>query len=399
MKIAYVITRSDPVGGAQVHVRDLAVTLTRDGHVVTVLTGGTGRLTEELSENGVSWLTVPHLQLPINPFADMLALGHLSSALKRLQPDLVSAHSSKAGVLARLAARSLGLPVIFTAHGWSFTPGVPRRTAAVYRWVERSVAPLADRIITVSDFDRTLAIQERVTAVDRITTVHNGMPDVDPALRANPARSPVRLIMVARFEQQKDHRTLLESLAGITDLPWHLDLVGEGPLLPAVRSLSEQLGLSGRIQFWGARRDVAHRLADAQVFLLITNWEGFPRSVLEAMRAGLPVVSSDVGGVSESVEPGRTGFLVPRGDAGELQKRLRQLLTDAELRMRLGQEGRRQYEARFQFDRTTARTMSIYRDVLSRWGRSESGSPQIFSSTRKREGVAARVSDGESAGD
>jgi len=117
------------------------------------------------------------------------------------------------------------------------------------------------------------------------------------------------------------------------------------------------------------------------------------------MRAGLPVVSSDVGGVSESVEPGRTGFLVPRGDAGELQKRLRQLLTDAELRMRLGQEGRRQYEARFQFDRTTARTMSIYRDVLSRWGRSESGSPQIFSSTRKREGVAARVSDGESAGD
>jgi glycosyltransferase involved in cell wall biosynthesis len=135
------------------------------------------------------------------------------------------------------------------------------------------------------------------------------------------------------------------------------------------------------------------------VFLLITNWEGFPRSVLEAMRAGLPVVSSDVGGVSESVEPGRTGFLVPRGDAGELQKRLRQLLTDAELRMRLGQEGRRQYENRFQFDRTTARTMSIYRDVLSQRGRSESGSPQIFPSSRKREGVAAKVSDGESAGD
>ncbi|HZA91045.1 MAG TPA: glycosyltransferase, partial [Gemmatimonadales bacterium] len=81
MNITYVITRSDPVGGAQVHVRDLAVTLTREGHVVTVLTGGTGRFTEELSENGVSWLTIPHLQLPINLFADTLALGHLRSAL------------------------------------------------------------------------------------------------------------------------------------------------------------------------------------------------------------------------------------------------------------------------------------------------------------------------------
>jgi hypothetical protein len=90
---------------------------------------------------------------------------------------------------------------------------------------------------------------------------------------------------------------------------------------------------------------------------------------------------------------------VPRGDAEELQKRLRQLLTDAELRMRLGQEGRRQYEDRFQFHRTTARTMSIYRDVLSQRGRSESGSPQIFPSSREREGMAARVSDGGSAGD
>ena len=397
MKIAYVITRSEPMGGAQVHVRDLSFALTREGHDVTVLTGGSGHFTEGLADHGVSWLSVPNLQLPIRPVADARALGQLRAALKRLKPDLVSTHSSKAGVLGRLAARSLGLPVIFTAHGWAFTPGTPRRTAALYRCLERSVAPLATRIITVSDFDRDLAIREGVAATDRVVTIHNGVPDIGPELRASPTRSPVRLIMVARFEQQKDHRTLLESLAGLTDLSWHLDLVGGGPFLPAARSLSERLGLDRRVQFWGARRDVAHRLADAQVFLLISNWEGFPRSVLEAMRAGLPVVASDVGGVSESVEQETTGFLVPRGDVGELRAGLRRLLTDSELRGRLGSEGRRRYEERFRFELTTAKTVAIYRDVLIQCGRVETGSVEIRSSFGARGAVAAKIPDAERA--
>lgn len=379
MKIVYVITRSEPMGGAQVHVRDLALGLTQQGHTVTVLTGGSGRFTAELAEHGVPWLAVPHLQSPIRPLADLRALVHLRAALKRLQPDLVSTHSSKAGVLGRVAARSLGLPVIFTAHGWAFTPGSPRRTASLYRFLERSVARLATRIITVSDFDRDLAIRERVTAPERVVTIHNGVPDIEPGLRARPTASPARLIMVARFEQQKDHQTLLHSLAGLGDLSWQLDLVGEGPFLPAARSLSEKLGLDGRIRFWGARPDVAHRLAESQLFLLISNWEGFPRSVLEAMRAGLPVVASDVGGVSESVQPGRTGFLVPRGDVGQLQARLRELLVNADLRGRLGAEGRRQYEERFRLETTAGKTIAIYRDVLIQRARGAADSVQIRS--------------------
>jgi glycosyltransferase involved in cell wall biosynthesis len=365
VKIVYVITRSEPMGGAQVHVRDLATVLTQLGHDVTVLTGGSGRFTDELAQNGVQWLTVPHLQFPIRPTADVRALVQLRAALKRLHPDLVSTHSSKAGVLGRLAARSLGLPVIFTAHGWAFTPGSPPKTAALYRLVERSVARLAARIITVSDFDRDLAIREGVTEPGRVVTIHNGVPDVEPTLQAQPSVTPARLIMVARFEHQKDHATLLRSLAGLTELSWQLDLVGEGPSLPAARMLSERLGLDSRVRFWGARSDVAQRLAEAQLFLLITNWEGFPRSVLEAMRAGLPVVASDVGGVSESVQPGRTGFLVPRGDVEGLKSWLRALLADPTLRARLGREARRQYEERFRLESTAAKTLAIYRDVLA----------------------------------
>jgi glycosyltransferase involved in cell wall biosynthesis len=397
VKIAYVITRSEPMGGAQVHVRDLSVALSREGHDVTVLTGGTGRFTEELTDHGVSWLPIPHLQSAIHPLADARAFGHLRAALKTLRPELVSTHSSKAGVLGRIAARSLRSPVIFTAHGWAFTPGSPRRTAALYRFVERSVAPLAARIITVSDFDRELAIRAGVAAADHVTTIHNGVPDTGLEHRADPTRSPVRLIMVARFEQQKDHRTLLESLAGLTDLSWHLDLVGEGPALPATEALAERLGLDQRVQFWGARRDIAHRLAGAQVFMLISNWEGFPRSILEAMRAGLPVVASNVGGVSESVQHERTGIVVPRGDVEVLRAGLRRLLTNPDVRGRMGADGRRRYEELFRLELTAARTVAVYHDVLAQCRRIDVA--KVGSTFGSGAAVAEQIADPESVGE
>lgn len=379
MKIVYVITRSEPMGGAQVHVRDLALALTREGHHVTVLTGGTGQFTDELADAGVAWLSVPHLQFPIHPISDARAFLHIRAMLRRLKPDLIATHSSKAGVLGRLAGYSLRVPVTFTAHGWAFTPGVPQRTATLYRWLERSVSRFAARIITVSDFDRDLAIRKGVAPGERVVTIHNGVPDVAPQLRARPSHSPARLVMVARFEAQKDHRTLLESLAGLTDLGWELDLLGEGPLLPAIRSLSESLGLAHRVHFWGARRDVAERLAQAQVFLLISSWEGFPYSVLEAMRAAMPVIASDVGGVREAVESGETGVLIPRGDVETLRGALRRLLSDPELRDRLGREGRRRYEERFRLEHTISKTIDVYREVLTQLGRIETTSVELRS--------------------
>lgn len=373
MKIAYVITRSDLIGGAQVHIRDLAGALIEHGHEPVVLTGGNGPYAEALRNAGVQTVSLKHLSVPIRPYRDARALGELCSALRRVRPDLVSAHSSKAGILGRVAARVLGLPVVFTAHGWAFTPGIPPREASLYRWIERLAAPLASRIITVSEFDRRLALESGLASAARVSTVHNGMPDIDPGLHADPGRSPVRLTMVARFEPQKDHPTLFKALAGIEE-PWQLDLIGDGPLLPDAQKMAGELGLAARVHFWGQRMDVDKRLAEAQVALLITNWEGFPRSILEAMRAGLPVVASGVGGVAESVKDGETGFVIPQGDVEGLRQRLRQLVADSELRVRMGQSGRHRYERHFTLEHTMEKTLAVYHEIV---GSSRSDRPPI----------------------
>jgi glycosyltransferase involved in cell wall biosynthesis len=191
------------------------------------------------------------------------------------------------------------------------------------------------------------------------------MPDIPSSLRADPGRTPVRLVMVARFEGQKDHPTLLRALAGLHDLPWELDLIGDGPLMGPMESLATTLGLGRRVRFLGQRRDVDQILAKAQASLLVTNWEGFPLSILEAMRAGLPVVASSVGGIGESVRDEETGYLVPRGDVDALQERIRRLLTSPTLRARLGSSGRTRYEQHFTLDHFVTKTLAVYRDVLA----------------------------------
>ena len=358
------VARSDAIGGTSVHIRDLAATLIERGHKVTVVIGGEGPVTEALAERDVPYVSLKHLGRSVSVYRDARAFAEIRQTLKRLEPDLLSTHNAKAGILGRMAARTLGVPVLFTAHGWIFTDGVPALEASLYRTAERLAAPLADRIITVSEFDRRLAMEQRVAPADKLICVHNGMPDVPEAAHAQPEQDPPRLVMVARFEPQKDHDTLLRALAPLTNLPWQLDLIGDGQLRGKTEAQVKQLGLTERVHFLGVRTDVTEQLTTAQIFLLISNWEGFPRSILEAMRAGLPVIASDVGGSNESVSEGTSGFLIPRGDVETLRTRLEQLLRSAELRQRLGCAGRRRYEAEFTFEAMLAKTVQVYADVL-----------------------------------
>jgi glycosyltransferase involved in cell wall biosynthesis len=364
VNITYIVTRAD-IGGVQIHLRDLTAALQAQGHSITVITGGNGPFVDSLRAQKTPTIIAQHLTVPIRPVQDIRALHELRAALKALRPDLVAAHSSKAGILGRLAARSLGIPAVLTAHGWNFSPGIGSIPAAVYRQIERSIGPITTRIITVSEFDRRLALEAGLVPATRIVTVHNGIPDIPRALRADPGRVPPRLVMVARFGAQKDHGTLLRALAGLQEHPWELDLVGDGPLMRPMQSLAIELGLGDRVHFLGQRLDVEQILASSQLSLLATNWEGLPLSILEAMRAGLPVVASAVGGIAEAVRDHETGYLVPRGAEQVLRDRIARLLTDSTLRIRFGDAGRRLYEEQFTLDRFVTNTFAVYRSMLA----------------------------------
>jgi glycosyltransferase involved in cell wall biosynthesis len=188
----------------------------------------------------------------------------------------------------------------------------------------------------------------------------------------------VRIASVARLEAPKDHRTLLRALAMMRSEPWQLDLVGDGPLEREMRSLAGALGIAERVRFLGYQPDPAQVLARAQLFVLSSRSEGFPRSVLEAMRAGLPVVATEVGGVGEAVTQGVNGLLVPRGEPGALAAALSALVTDGERRRGLGAAARHAYETRFRFERLALETAAVYGKVLGSGSRPASNVLHVF---------------------
>lgn len=363
MRILFVVTRTDIVGGSQVHVRDLASALVERGHEVDVAAGGTGPFARDLADRDVRFHPLRRLTRKVRPVRDAFALREMRALLRRLRPDLVSLHTAKAGALGRLAARAEGIPALYTPHGWPFAEGVSARRALAYRWIERWLARGGEPLVGVCEAERNLALRHHVGHASQHVVIHNGMPDVPASLRADPGRQPPRLVTVARFEEQKDHATLFSALGPLRGQGWSLDLVGDGSLRPALEAQVRALGLDEHVRFLGARSDVAQFLASAQAFLLISRWEGFPRSILEAMRAGLPIIASDVGGVREAVANDCSGLLVPRGGVSALGQALTRLVANRALRVRYGQEGRRRYEASFRFERMLEDTLALYRTL------------------------------------
>ena len=359
-RVLYVITRAIR-GGAQSHVAEILRGLAGEEDA-SLVTGGEGELCRAARGLGVSVQVVPRLVVPVRPVSDVMALAGLVGVIRRTRPDLVSCHSSKAGVIGRLAARLCGVPSIFTAHGWAFAEGAPwtRRVGAA--WVEKLASRVGGTVVVVSEADRQLALDRRVVPEARMVTVRNGVADV--AERASPGSAgPARIVMVARFEPPKDFGVLLRALAGVA-APWELTLVGGGPGREAVEASVRSMGLGPRVRFLGDRGDVPRILAGAHVFVLTSRSEGLPLTVLEAMRAGLPVVATNVGGVCEAVVDGESGFLVPAGDVPVLAGCLERLAADAGLRSRVGASGRERFERFFRAERMLTEIRDVYARVL-----------------------------------
>ena len=360
MRILHVITRSE-VGGAQAVVLAYLTSL-KDRADLALAAGEEGFLAEEARALGVTVFVVPELVAEISPRLDWKAVRALHRVIREYKPDLVHAHSSKAGVIGRLAARLAKVPSVFTAHGFAFTENAGARRRIIAIVSERIAARLGRAVIAVSDYDSDLAVRCHVLARNQVCVIHNGIADV--SFRAAPAVGrQVNIVMVARFASPKAHDCLLRALHGLQG-NFTLWLIGDGPDIEQARANSVRLGLSDRVVFMGARNDVPELLAKAHLFVLASNYEGLPISILEAMRAGLPIVASDVGGVGESVCDGENGFLVPRGDALILRKKLQKLISNATLRKQMGAASRRRYVEEFTVEQMILKTLAVYEKVL-----------------------------------
>lgn len=365
LRIVQVITRYVR-GGAQQVVQRLLDRLPADAFEQKLVCG------PEAAPAGA--IVVPELVREIRPRSDAAALVRLTRIFAKERPEVVHAHTYKAGVLASMAGRIAGTPaVVFTPHGHIFSrganiPGVPGGLKLeVLRWVTRIAQGCADRITALSDLDLEQQVRLRLSAASKYAVVRNGI-DVDRF-----ARPRVRLFegapvigAVGRYSEEKGHRYLIEAMAELRrTLPRaRLVLVGYGALEGELRGRSASLGLDGIVTFAG-ERDSAEVLPAFDVFVQPSLYESQGLAILEAMAAGVPVVATAVGGVGDVVQDGETGLLVPAADPGALARAIVRLSESSALGTALAERASRRVREHFSSEKMVDSYARLYRDLLS----------------------------------
>ena len=354
MKVLHVITKGD-VGGAQTHVVELALEQHRRGDRVHVAAGCDGPAMERLREGGVDVSILDELGHAVALRADVAAVGAIRSLLRTIDPDVVHAHSSKGGLLARLAARREHVPSVYTAHGFPFQAGAPVAQRVMSLVGEFVGGHAGDAVICLTPQEETLARRWKVAASDAIFVVPNGLSDSSTRRMVGIDRRPT-IVMVARFAPPKQQRQLIEVLAQLDDVEFEMIFVGDGPMLERAAESARPLG--DRVRFLGHRDDVEELLAGSDVAVLWSGYEGMPIALMEAMRAGLCCVASDLPGVRALFGQPPVGLTAV--DADELEEALRSVLADHSRLEAFAAAARLRFEEAFTIERMADAVEMVY---------------------------------------
>ena len=296
-------------------------------------------------------------------------LLRLRDFLHECQPDIVHTFLLTGSLYGRFAALMARVPVVIGTE-----VNVYERKHALHARAERWLMRDTDAVVASAESVRDFYIRQVKADPAKVEVIYNAVDWAQlqatvsrDEMRASvevPAGAPL-LTIIARLTEQKGHRILLDALAR-TDLAHaYLLVVGDGPLRDVLERQAANLGLSARVRFLGARRDLGNILAATDVFVMPSFWEGLPLAMVLAMGAGLPVVATRVAGIPEVVQDGVTGLLVPPGDSGELGAALSRVVNGDTTRVLLGQAARAFVRPRFGVDGYVNAITALYDRLLA----------------------------------
>lgn len=379
INILYVITKLE-LGGAQKQLLSLVRGLDKEKFNPCIFTAYDGLLVDAARNiPGLRLIRCRFLERTIRPIKDILAFFFLYCFIKNNKIDIVHTHSSKAGILGRLAAKASGVRIIIhTVHGWSFHDYQSRIAYYFYLFLEKFCAHFSSAIIVVSQWDKRQAVRQLAGKQDKYKLIRYALnyEEFKKSTGGSQTRKEFGLSgtdlvvgMIACFKPQKSPLDFIKLAAAIKkDFPHtKFILVGDGILRKKIYALINKLNLKEQIILTGWRNDIASILSCLDVFALTSLWEGLPIAVLEAMAAGLPVVATETGGISEVVVHGKTGYLVKPHNIGALRDRIKELLMKPYLRKEFAMSAAAILESQeYSLNNMLKNTTQLYLDLFFR---------------------------------
>ncbi|MDE3074163.1 MAG: glycosyltransferase family 4 protein [Chloroflexota bacterium] len=378
-KVVRIIARLN-VGGPAIHTILLAQRLRPAYDTVLVSgleTAAEGDMLGLAERLGVPVVRIPELGREINLAGDAMALLKLRALIRRERPDIVHTHTAKAGLLGRLAARWCRVPVVVhTFHGHVFRGYFGPRQTRLFLAMERALALMTDRILTVNQQQRGELIGYRIASPAKILAMRLGL-DLEPLATSSASGAAVRakwrippeaplVGIVARLVPVKGHELFLDAAAEIQrhrpDI--HFAVIGDGERRAELEAYAKAHG--ARVIFTGWETDLPEVYAALDAVCLTSLNEGSPVALIEALTAGKPVVSTAAGGVVDLIQDGETGLLVRERNAGDFAAALLRVLDSPREAQAMGSRGRAAVYPAYDIGRLAADMDALYRDLLSR---------------------------------
>lgn len=359
--------------------------LERAGYIVHVACGD-GPCVPSLIQSGFKMITLPMVN-HVNPLVNLRSVIHLYRLMRQERYDIVHVHTISAAFVGRIAAWLARVPLIlYTFRGFAFHPHSPWWLKPFNLFLEYLCKPMTDFAFSQSEENRQRAIRYKVLDPERCLTIGNGIAlgefIGDPARSAEvrltvreelgiPHSAPV-VGMVSRLIKDKGVIEFFEAALNISKAYPQAVFLLVGDALPSdgtglgsrLRQMVEQNGLQSKFIFTGFRLEVARFYQAMDIFVLPSYHEGMPRSIMEAMASGKPVVATDIPGCREEVVHGETGYLVPVADSEALSQAIFALLRDPELARRMGQAGQRRARELFDERVVCERIVAAYQRIV-----------------------------------
>lgn len=385
IRILHIITRLIP-GGADENTIQTVRGLDKRHYKIDLVIGGQYDASFLAKARLSNVIIMPQLMRQPAPWSDIRAILALAQLIRRNRYHIVHTHTAKAGIIGRLASALCRIPVVVhTLHGSTFHSSLHPVTAAFYRFLERLAAHVTNQFVTVGDDLRDIYIRAGVGCPDRYVTIRSGfdlsrflLEPVQIALKRRNIRAelgiPEEAFVIgsaSRLEPRKGQNFFLQAAQHLSQHHDHVCFIiaGDGPSAKELRLLSQALKVDDRVWFLGHRFDIEDVISAMDVFVLTSLWEGLPQVLVQAAALGRPIVTFDIEGAKEVVQPGENGFVIAKGDVTALIKALEYLINDRPKATQMGESGRKYVTIDYDKEVMISQINALYQNLIQQKSR------------------------------
>jgi len=376
-KILYLVTQSD-FGGAQKYVYDLASNFSQKYEILvaggepvsTKVTAGKQRELEiKLQKKGIKYVYISHLKRVVSPWHDFFAFWQIVKLIKKEKPDIIHLNSSKISILGSLASifviRNSSLKIVYTVHGWVFNEEIAGWKKIFYKKLEKFTAKFKTNFICLSEFDRQNTLKNKIASQEKISVIYNGIKPInflskgEARKRINIAEDKISVGSIGNLYKNKGYEYLIKSTSQLEITNYKLQIIGDGPEEENLKSEIKDLELEDKVKLAGSISGASQYLKAFDIYICSSIKEGMPYTILEAMQAGLPIVSTDVGAIPEIISNNKEGLLIKPKNSERLAEKIKYLIDNPDIAKKLGENAREKVK-QFSLERMIKKTEELY---------------------------------------